>query len=74
MTVDAVHIQMALGTQALTADTKVKSVVQSQNRAPAPAPRQAGRPRCARRSAACRPAPIVTGRAARPHAGDAETE
>ena len=32
ITVDAVHIQMALGTQAMTADTKVKSVMQSQDR------------------------------------------
>src|SRR6185312_5920199 len=38
ITVDAAHIQMALGSQALTADTKVKSVVvQAQNRPATPA-------------------------------------
>ncbi len=54
MTVDAVHIQMALGTQALTADTKVKSVVQSQDRTPAPAP-----PKPAARGARGGPPPVT---------------
>jgi lipopolysaccharide export system protein LptA len=40
--VDAAHIQMTLGTQTMSADTKVKSVVQSQNK-PAPPEKPAGR-------------------------------
>jgi lipopolysaccharide export system protein LptA len=45
ITVDAVHIQMALGSQTLTADTKVKSVVvQAQNRPATPAQASPARP------------------------------
>jgi len=55
LTVDAAHILMTLGSQSLAADTKVKSVVISQNR-PAPASAPAKPPAKGARGA---PAPVA---------------